>query len=294
MLQRYIGKRAPWRRAANEILWTLTNRRVLGVRSACLKAYAQRQWADTSHFTTLDQAAYQASRRSDTVFVFGSGWSLNEITPAGWAHIAQHNTFGFSMFVYQTWIRTDYHMLREMYVGRELDREFWYAYSQEFAQHFDTNPHFDQTIFLAQKGWRSLTVNRMLAHGMLSKPRRMVEFRVKEGYDDSLPTLNLNEGIVHGAGSLSDAVNLAVIGGWRHIVLTGVDLYDARYFWDDAYYNAESFGRDSTATHSTVHWGILDEMRRWHDFLQGHGVHLWVYNPKSLLTDVLPIYAGSI
>ena len=38
-------------------------------------------------YSTLTEVELRARRRSDTVFVFGSGYSLNDITPAGWRHI---------------------------------------------------------------------------------------------------------------------------------------------------------------------------------------------------------------
>jgi len=285
-----LGKRAAWRRAANQLWWMLTEPRVLRVRLAGMRAYVQAHFADQSLFTFLDETQFKNTRKSERVFIFGSGWSLNEITPAGWAHIATHDTFGFSMFVYQQWVRTDYHLLREMYVTQELEKDFWLPYSQEFAHFFDTNPHFDQTILLAQSGWRAITVNRMFALGLLKKPRRVLRFKVVEGYADTEPNFSLAQGIVHGAGSLIDAINLAVVGGWRDLVLTGVDLYDGRYFWEDQFANVETFGRDSSQKHNTVQLGIIDNIAHWRDVLAARGVRLWVYNPKSLLTAVLPVY----
>lgn len=285
-----FSKGAKWRRAANDVYWMVTEPRVLRVRLASLWAYWRAGWADTSHLTPITEADFRSSRKSDRVFLFGSGASLNAITPEEWGHIAEHDTFGFSMFVYQQWVRTDYHMLREMYVMRELERDFWLPYSQEFVHYFDTNPHFDNTILLAQSGWRSLTVNRMLALGMFQKPRRILRFRVKEGYQNSEPTFSLKEGIVHGSGSLTDAINLAVIGGWKHIILTGVDLYNACYFWEDAHINARDFGRDPNAIHNTVNSGIIEYIGHWNEILLKHDIHLWVYNPQSLLARVLPVY----
>lgn len=290
MWAKLTGKQALWRQTLNQLHWMVTEPRVLLIRLACLSAYLRFHWADKSLFTYLDEAKFQASRTSDRVFIFGSGWSLNEIPAEGWEHIAQHNTFGFSMFVYQTWVRTDYHMLREMYVMHELERDFWYPYSQEFAQYFDTNPQFANTILLAQSGWRSLTVNRMIALGMFKKPRKLLTFRVVSSDGETPPSFKLDDGIVHGAGSLTDAINLAVIGGWKHLILAGVDLYNGQYFWEDRHTNSTAFGRDPNHIHNTVTNGIIQNIAQWRDILATHGVKLWVYNPKSLLTEVLPVY----
>ena len=51
-------------------------------------------------------------RRSETVFVFGSGYSLNEISDAEWQHIAAHDVFGFNAFYHQRWVPANFHLLR--------------------------------------------------------------------------------------------------------------------------------------------------------------------------------------
>jgi hypothetical protein len=255
-----------------------------------LWSYLRERVTRHPHLTDITYEDYVASRRSDRIFIFGSGASLNDITPEQWTHIAEHNTFGFSLFVYQEFVRTDYHLLRELYIGKEFDRDFWLPYSQEFVDYLDSNPHFDDTILLVQSGWRSMTVNRIIALGLLKKSRKLLRFKTKVRDANALPSFNFEDGIVHGAGTLTDAVNLAALGGWKHLILTGVDLYDGRYFWEAAHANAEDFGRDPNQVHNTVNNGIIDSMARWRDALAEQGIKLWVYNPRSLLTRVLPVY----
>lgn len=288
-----FGKRAWWRRTANEIYWMMREPRVARIRLVCLGAYLRLQLTDTSPHEFLDEAAFRASRKSDQVFIFGSGWSLNEITPEEWAHMAGYDTFGFSMFVYQQWIRTDYHMLRELYIGQELNKDFWLPYSQEFVDYFDQNPYFKDTILLAQAGYRSLTVNRMLALKMFKRARRMVRFKVVNGDLQTPPNYSLAVGVVHAVGSLTDIINLAVIGGWQDIILVGVDLYNAVYFWEEAHHSAATFGKDPNAIHNTVNNGIIQFIGFWREELAKQGITLWVYNPKSLLAEVLPVYQRS-
>src|SRR5437870_3365363 len=65
-----------------------------------------------SHYTLLDEAQLRATRTSDTVFVFGSGYSLNELSPADWGHFIQHDTVGFNAFYFERWIPVGFHLLR--------------------------------------------------------------------------------------------------------------------------------------------------------------------------------------
>lgn len=289
-----LGKNALWRRTANQLYWMVTEPRVLGVRLACTWAYLHEKMTPHPHLTEISETDFQTSRRSDRLFIFGSGTSLNAISSEEWVHIADYDTFGFSLFVYQNFVRTDYHLLRELYIGRELEKSFWLPYTEEFVRYLDTNPHFENTILIVQAGWRSLTVNRMIARGMLHKPRRLLRFHTLERSPDAPPSFSLKEGIVHGAGTLIDAINFGVIGGWKDIILTGVDLYDGHYFWEKTHASAEDFGRDPQQIHNTVHNGIIENVGRWRDILAERGIRLWVYNPKSLLTRVLPVYTPDL
>src|SRR6185369_1497646 len=49
-------------------------------------------------YTILSEEEAARRRTSDTVFVFGSGYSLNEISDAEWSHFRQHDVFGFNAF----------------------------------------------------------------------------------------------------------------------------------------------------------------------------------------------------
>ena len=41
------------------------------------------------------------------MFIFGSGASLNAITPTEWTEIERHDTLGFNWFVRQSFVRCD-------------------------------------------------------------------------------------------------------------------------------------------------------------------------------------------
>tara|TARA_B100002003_G_C13827369_1_gene406871 strand:- start:39 stop:416 length:378 start_codon:yes stop_codon:yes gene_type:complete len=82
--------------------------------------------------------------------------------------------------------------------------------------------------------------------------------------------------------------------GYGSIVLVGVDLYDRRYFWlgeDET--RPEDLARD--AAHTDVHntaRPVVDLMRQWTEFLKERGVSLTVYNPQSLLAEVMDVYSA--
>lgn len=294
------------RNTFNNSLQAILEWRYQGVRA---KAY----WQDRQqrhHHITLSEADFRQSRTSDTLFVFGSGYSLHHITPEGWAHIAEHNTLGFSWFVYQDFIRTDYQIIREIH-SEVFDRDIWLPEYQRYGKAVRENPHLKDTILLAQQGWKAFGANRLIGMGLLGKRRKLLRFHnIPYSPDQPYPTTRLADGVLHHLGTLSDAINFGVIGGWRQIVLVGVDLYDRRYFWlegdepdpsDHKHYVQEVTDENGKVqrikkavtietNHNTALNGVVPFMGLWHDYLSQQGITLSCYNPRSLLTQVMPVY----
>lgn len=238
----------------------------------------------------ISPAALFTDRRSDTVFIFGSGYSIKEMSTAEWQAIAEHDTMGFNWFHYQRAIRMDYHVVRESYLVKTLAH--LRAVVRHYCQSIAGNPRYDGTKFVIQKEWRASTGNLIVGEGLLPGDRPICRFRTKvRGY--APPSRSLEEGLVHGPGTLTDTINLAVIGGWRRIVLVGVDLYDRRYFWlgpDEGNRGREDAVLKVNAPHNTVRNNVVDYVGAWRDLLQAEGKSMLVYNPRSLLTTVLPVF----
>jgi hypothetical protein len=255
-------------------------------------------------YRVLTENELTSSRKSDTVFVFGSGYSLNDIPADEWRHFEQHDTLGLSGFIYQKWIRVDYHLIRgwvEVKAGVLSGRH----QGQDFADVLNGNPHFKDTILLLQGEYLAHFCNTLIGHGLIRPGTRIFRYCTARGA--KAPTSRFKDGLTHAYGTLSDAVNFAYCLGWKRIVLVGVDLYDSRYFWLKSHETLavdESTGMLVPAEtntrgirfdgkHNAVNHGILQGMRHWRDLFEQSHVSLTVYNPRSLLSDVLPIYRNS-
>jgi hypothetical protein len=251
-------------------------------------------------YRILDDGELRATRRSDTVFIFGSGSSLNDIAAAEWAAIAAHDTFGFNHFWHQRWIRTDYHVIRGGMYG-EIDVR---PQAEKVAAGVKANPLYADTVFLMQDDYLGAFANYIVGRRLLPRGTRIFRYRTKGG--PGLPTQSFAEGVRHSPGTLSDVVNAAYLMGWKNIVLAGVDLYDSRYFFlppDQTLTQDKATGTIAAGKtnafrgqrfdqpHNTLRGGVVEQMESWAKALEADGVHLSVYNPKSLLTSVLPLYA---
>jgi hypothetical protein len=235
----------------------------------------------------LSEDELRATRKSDTVFIFGSGSSLNAISPREWHAIAQHDTIGFNWFVHQQYVRCDYHLVRE--IGpTDLDPSGWKPYLIEYFDRFRGNPHFASTVLLLQAGFRATNSNRAIWLALVPERQRVFLWKSRAGSELGH---SFRDGLAHTHGTLNECVNFAVLVGWKNIVLTGVDLYDRRYFWlppdqprpDDP---------NIDAPHSTAIAGIVETLGSWNEQLRAAGVRLYAYNPRSLLTKVLPVWSA--
>lgn len=236
----------------------------------------------------------RARRRSDTVFVFGSGASLNEVPAEEWERIARHDTFGFNWFVHERFVRCDFHLIRGI-PDTDLDPAVWKPQLAEYFRLIADNPCYAETAFLVHGGFRAINGNRALGYRLLPADRPVLRWRSKRAPVDASPSRSFADGLVHGHSTIQEAINACFLLGWRRIVLAGVDLYDRRYFWlppEKARSVDVRRGADAADPHNRATSGMVATLGGWREWLLREGVELEVYNPRSLLAEVLPVSAS--
>jgi len=266
-----------------------------GVRVLRANRVRLREWVrfhtGRRRYPFLSEDELEASRTSDTLFVFGSGWSLNELRPEEWAHFEEHQTLGFNWFVRQDFVRADYHLVRGIGAD-DLRPESWRPAVEEYFRRARESARFRSTIFVVHTGFNAINGNRAIGLGLLPHDRPVFLYRSKLGQPDF--SWSFRDGLAHPNSTLEDAVNFAVLAGWTRIVLVGVDLYDRRYFWlghDETRPEDELRGARHAEAHSRAGTGMITTFGAWRGMLEPRGIQLFVYNPRSLLADVLPLYA---
>lgn len=243
-------------------------------------------------YRALNAGALLDTRRSDTVFVFGSGASLNELSAEEYRRFEEHDTFGFNWFIRENFLRCDYHLIRDV---ADRDPSGDLAEIEEFYEVLRSNPHYADTVFLVQAGIGAVAGNLGIGRGWLPEGAHIFRFRTLGGRRE--PSRSLRRGVARGYATLEDCVNLAFLLGWRRIVLVGVDLYDRRYFWlppDEARLGDIRRGATAADPHMQASTGHVELLGEWGRWLRAEGVELEVYNPRSLLAAVLPVYAAPV
>jgi hypothetical protein len=172
-----------------------------------------------------------------------------------------------------------------------------------YARHLRSNPNFADTVLLVQRDWGAFLSHTLVGERLLAPGAAICWYRTNKRLDGK-PGRTWHEGLSHTAGALSDSVNAAALLGWKTIVLVGVDLYDSRYFWGpaDGTLDFDADGEFIAATarndhaiswdgvHNTARNGIVETLQAWREAFEADRVRLEVYNPRSLLTRVLPVY----
>lgn len=238
----------------------------------------------------LSEDELRASRTSNTVFIFGSGWSLNEIPAEHWRHFEEHQTIGLNEFVRQDFVRTDYHFVREISAD-DLRPASWRPVLEWYFPQARENPHYRETTFVVQTGFNAINGNRAIGLGLLPPDRPIFLYRSKPGQAEF--SWSFDQGLAHPHSTLEDCVNFAVLAGWKRIVLVGVDLYDRRYFWlgrDETRPEDVTRGARFDTPHSRAGTGMIATLAEWRAMLEPEGFELWVYNPRSLLAEIMPVY----
>ncbi len=244
----------------------------------CATAYAA-NLRGRGRYRQLDVSELVATRTSDTVFIFGSGRSLLDITHEQWQAISSANTISLREFPRQSFVRADYHVTGEV---DDLD---------EYARRLRDNPLYANTVFVVQEGWRAWMGNRLIGNGLLQPGARVFRYRRVARGRYAPPSRPFSRGLVHGHGTIVGVVNFAWLMGWKTIVLAGVDLYDKGYFWlgpgETRTYEKPGV---TSRTRFTGADGIVSMLGRWRELFTVDGVQLMVLNPRSLLANVLPVY----
>lgn len=276
------------RRAARRLRALVRRLRVERVRTA---AWLQFQ-RGRRHYRFLDEAGLRASRKSETVFIFGSGSSLNDLGPADWNLFEQHDTIGFNWFVRQSFVRTDYHIVRGV-PADDLRPASWRPALESYFGYAEKNLRYDGAIFVVHTGWNAINGNRAIGLALLPTDRPVFLYRSRLGQREF--SWSFADGLAHPNSTLEDAVNFAVLAGWTRIVLVGVDLYDRRYFWlapDETRPEDIARGAASDQPHSRAESGMVETLGQWTEELRERGIELTVHNPLSLLARVMPVFSS--
>ncbi|MBS9404044.1 hypothetical protein KG088_10415 [Halomonas sp. TRM85114] len=248
----------------------------------------------------LDLKRLKRRKSSDTLFILGSGGSINDISEETWKEIKHSDSLGFNFWIMNDHI-PDFYMLelpkyppnREVILEWVNKRKFQLLENNtcvlmkdlEFGL-LDFNAYPEELKEASQ----ILYKDSLYGSSMESK-RKSLRYVRSLGLDQR----NL---LYFCRGSLFSAIYFGWKLGYKKIVLGGIDLYNSGYFFDSDEYRdtLRPLNEQRGKVHDTVNKAIsnitMDElvMLLDQDLLKPDGCELRVLNASSLLHPRIPLY----
>lgn len=229
-------------------------------------------------------------RKSDTVFIFGSGTSINELNEDDVKLFKNHDTVAFNWFLHNTKISLDFYIIRGIQSPQNLvkknDRKKEYKLYKTLLDRNSNN--YKNCTFLLQSGLRGTDSRRSISKKLLPKTAQLAWYKVER---NKLINQENSNSLIIQISTLLTALSFANLGKWKKIVLVGVDLYDRNYFWNPLCTRQLDISRGAKFSdlHSTTN-RIIPAIETWAKYLNKSDRKLMIYNKNSMLNQILPVY----
>ena len=246
-------------------------------------------------------------KTSDTIFLLGSGPSINDISKEQWELIGKHNSIGFNYWFAHDFVPTYY-----MFQGADETM-------LELLK--DTNSKYKNIPFLlrgADIAAGSLDTSDDRINLLKNNPvyylntypissKCSIEVSKLFKFVESLGFFTFNkisDFVPKFRGSLGLLISLSYQMGYKKIVLCGMDMKDSSHFWDSSFYNQlkdkynlpsindtnlNTFTDENHSPNTVPHY--VYSLRDW--MLDKHNVEISLINSNSALYPELDIYDSS-
>lgn len=244
-------------------------------------------------------------KKSDTIFLLGSGPSINNLTPQNFSDIKKHDSIGFNFWFAHEFVPNFYMM--------QVLKEKPSPMLDLFCDRIDD---YGKVSFIIR--------GSALAKGMFDlDDKRLIKLKEKTVYflneypiagrcrieiDTLIDYMHALGFLEHGRigdfvpkwrGTLGLLVSLAYQMGYKNIVLCGMDMRDSNHFWDHPHYellrkkyglpvsNNLNLMTDDTFSPNTVP-SYMYKLNKW--MQDKSGVNLFVADPDTVLHPEIPVY----
>lgn len=187
-----------------------------------------------SNIDILDINELKKIKKSDTLFILGSGDSINSITEEEWKIIKSKDSIGLNFWLYHKFIPN------------------FYCYEE--GDDDERNNIFYKNLKLKEEEYKSVIflVKSIQWHGLdySSIPKKLIKnHKISteiEAFSSSRKEMikfynklkiRHTKTLVQARASISYLIYLGYLLGYKEIVLCGVDLNNTKYFFEDIKYN---------------------------------------------------------
>jgi len=275
---------------------------------ACVATLAQQAGVSIFHPQNFG-GKLEAKPSADTFFILGSGGSINALTPGNFEEIGRQRSVGIN-----NWPIHDF--VPDMY---SFDSVPWVGDGNNFRRSMDLLRREDivnarpLVLVVRLKNPGELKVLETIPpelrdnvhfYGRVMPATRKVKNLTRDVRDALASVLSRRDGIVLDSGaSIVRMVGIGLSLGYKNIVLTGVDLNNTQYFWEnEPSYKAESVinspvNNQGPTTHETTNawnrpFSVVDMVQSLAAVVaEDFGGQIFIASAESTLASFLPVYS---
>lgn len=216
---------------------------------------AQLPGADGVRF--FNQRTADQATANQTMFIFGTGPSINELTPANWSFVHSQQSIGINYFSLHSFIPNFYFF--EPARDRSL-RNAWHGLESTIGAPLDTRILLYSPGRRYTQDWESVmgslhfslkeSVELYVGHYPLARNQKSLEreysFLLSKTY-----YANNRFAVVDPSFTVGRALWFAINQRFKRVVLVGIDLNSANYFYQDSMYKLKA----PQITSGRIPWG---------------------------------------
>jgi len=267
----------------------------------------------------IDEVSLERKKSSETVFILGSGSSINEISDAQWKQIDQHDSIGLNRWPIHDFVPTYYVFEQHLSPDEPKFNKMFWKMIEAVGEDYRDIPVILKDASAVTDRLEPADLPKWLREKLIiscdsafpqlvawsseeKQHRRLLRYLDYKCYFDRQSYRLL----YRKRSSISYLIHLAVVLGYDTIVLCGVDLTDSKYFFESEQYQDSdipipwrSFRRERDGTDETHKVNdpelgrltlenivyMLDDL-----ILTPRDIDLYVESDRSALHPELPQY----
>jgi hypothetical protein len=261
-------------------------------------------------FFELNKTNKIFKKKTDTIFILGSGSTINEIGQEEWLHIKKNTSVGFNYFMFHDFIPDSYLIEPERKSDFLMCRNLikLIKIKKEYLSKTKVIMHRMGCYKILKFYLKSFKINYKL-FTPFDFGFKNVDKLDKILNSFFLSLINIFFVPAQGCASVERIVLSAYLSGYKKIVLCGVDLNNNEYFFYEKtkyknilYKNARIIKKENNKHHAkNIHATndinkakqgikISEILKVYNNYFKRNNVELYILNKKSVLSEFLPTY----
>ena len=249
-------------------------------------------------------------KNSETVFILGSGSSINNIPDDRWENIREKDSFGFNFWMRHKFVPTIYFFefspnptFKKLCDIAKEREEAYLDIPKILISHLNYSPKLEYSFNMLPQSWKKDTYT-CNAYTTIAKNRMELDKAIttlkRKGIFSTEQQLN---GLFKCMGTMTSLISMAAIMQYRNIVLCGIDLSNPAYFYGDPILYPDMNGFRSSAP-TKRHVLLADDVpycggdiviyKLQELILKPLNISIYVENSNSALYPTIPLAPSSL